>query len=104
MSGSRDSTARVWSRDAPHMLSFCPRHEHHLPDPSILTKDLRLKQDGWLIGVNNRLILWIPPEYRGRLMWPGMQRVISTIPHVSLDFSRFVHGMEWWRCYEPGNS
>ncbi|EIM79393.1 WD40 repeat-like protein, partial [Stereum hirsutum FP-91666 SS1] len=102
VSGSDDKTIHIWDTQIPHFLSFCPHQDHHLPERDLWTKEIRLGSDGWLIAPSTQeLILWIPPEYRKCLMWPRMRVVISTTPHISLNFQHFAHGANWAKCYAP---
>ena len=61
---------------------------------------VRLNDDGWLVaGPDQKLLLWIPPEYRHKLMFPRCQLLISNGQPVSIDLSQFVHGTSWTECF-----
>ncbi|OCH89025.1 WD40 repeat-like protein, partial [Obba rivulosa] len=55
---------------------------------------------GWIRGPREELVLWVPDEYRSTLWWPRSTLIIGR-SRVSYDMSRFVHGMEWVKCYTP---
>ncbi|KAH9942674.1 hypothetical protein B0H21DRAFT_696253, partial [Amylocystis lapponica] len=55
-------------------------------------------QNGWILGENQELLLWIPPMYRKGL-WSPRTKVIIGIPSTKLDFSHFVHGTSWVKCH-----
>jgi hypothetical protein len=60
-----------------------------------------LSDSGWLYtGPDEKLLLWIPPEYRDHLSWPQMKKVIGH-PVVHLDLSNLAHGVSWHKCFNP---
>ncbi|KIJ28371.1 hypothetical protein M422DRAFT_270371 [Sphaerobolus stellatus SS14] len=61
-----------------------------------------MNKEGWIIGPENRLLLWIPLSYRKGLIWNCGLGTFG-IPNVELDLSDFAHGKEWTKCYK-GNS
>jgi len=78
---------------------------HSVPHPHRSLKEveaihLRLdKESGWLLaGPDEKLLLWIPLEYRDQLWWPGTKQVIGA-PTIHLDLSKFQHGENWHKCY-----
>ena len=82
-------------------LSFCPWHpEHHLTHTHLPLQGVHLNTDGWLYGTDSSLLLWIPPDYQSRLMFPHMQILISKHTPISLDLSNFVHGKDWVKCFK----
>ena len=57
------------------------------------------KYDGsWIIGPGNERLLWAPD------LPPPPQRGLkyTTFIDRKFDFSRFVHGEEWVKCYSEG--
>ncbi|KAH9829364.1 WD40-repeat-containing domain protein [Rhodofomes roseus] len=60
--------------------------------------EFNMTEDGWIIGPQKELFLWVPPEYRAGLYWPRMVAVMGVHP-VRLDFSRFAHGSTWTECW-----
>ncbi|OCH85349.1 hypothetical protein OBBRIDRAFT_740045, partial [Obba rivulosa] len=55
---------------------------------------------GWIKGPRAGLVLWVPEEYLSGLWWPPNTLVIGR-SRVTCDLSRFVHYMEWTKCYTP---
>ena len=59
-------------------------------------------RDGWILGPNDELLLWVPPANRSDLLTPSSRSRIMGVAHpTELDFSNFKCGMEWMRCREP---
>ncbi|PSR83714.1 hypothetical protein PHLCEN_2v5646 [Hermanssonia centrifuga] len=58
------------------------------------------EQDGWVTSPSrHRLLFWVPPDFRDRLLMPGQQLVLGVEP-LELDVSQFVHGSDWAKCYQ----
>jgi hypothetical protein len=68
--------------------------QHVLARPRI--SGLRGLWDGWVVGPNDELLLWIPPDLH-LLWWP---RTLMTIPssYTVLNLSDFKHGPNWTEC------
>jgi len=58
------------------------------------------KYNGWTTGPNGELIFWVPSEYRSHSMLPPCTLLIGE-SKVSFDLTRFVHGVEWTKCWSP---
>lgn len=54
----------------------------------------------WIVGPNRERLLWIPEDFARGLDPPGSTHVIRP-KRRKLDFSRFVHGEDWVKCYQP---
>jgi hypothetical protein len=105
-----------------HVISFAfsPNSAHILPDASTLLDvdakgldschqtfansiHVSLKDSGWLVvGPDEKLLLWIPPEYRKHLFWPQMKLVMGHHT-IHLDFSNFAHGDHWYKCFNSSH-
>ncbi|KAK7034967.1 WD40 repeat-like protein [Favolaschia claudopus] len=58
--------------------------------------------DGWIRNSASDMILWVPPWLRDQTCLPWNSCVIgSRVCH--LDWSQFVHGSEWMKCFTPPN-
>ncbi|KAG1736948.1 WD40-repeat-containing domain protein [Suillus occidentalis] len=57
-----------------------------------------LREDGWMVGPNDRLLFWIPPASRNPFYNPWTALVLPRAPE--LDLSRMAHGTRWKHCYE----
>ncbi len=61
---------------------------------------ISVSRDGWVTSPSgDRLLFWVPPEFRERLLMPGQQLLLGVEP-LELDLSRFVHGPDWMNCYQ----
>ena len=60
-----------------------------------------LQNDGWIVGPNKKLLLWIPFSYRSSFHYTPWVRLIIPRGTPELDLSRMAHGSAWYRCYLP---
>ena len=129
VSGSYDSTIRVWDAQTcvqlchpPHesptehtmsvsSIHFSSSSAHALQDPqgnfvdvSIIGEDCRnlvyLEDDGWIVGPNRRLLLWVPPQYKSFYFYTPWANMIIPRGGPELDLSKMVHGPTWHKCYK----
>jgi len=57
----------------------------------------KINDEGWILGSNDELLIWIPPVHRQNLHRPSNIWVVGE--HVTLlDFSTFVRGHDWSTC------
>ncbi|KAG1855060.1 hypothetical protein C8R48DRAFT_638779 [Suillus tomentosus] len=56
-------------------------------------------EEGWVIGPEGRLLLWIPLNFHSAVYAPGNTLVIANNA-LQLDLSRVAHGTSWHRCRE----
>ena len=62
-------------------------------------------RDGWILGPNGELLLWVPPMNRTDLLHPHSRSRILGVPSpTELDFSNFKCGTEWTQCWEPADT
>ena len=62
-----------------------------------------LQDDGWIVGPNKELLLWIPSSYHSPFHYTSQRRqYIPGIP--KLDLRRMAHGSAWCKCYLPSNT
>ncbi|KAI0337519.1 WD40 repeat-like protein [Trametopsis cervina] len=54
---------------------------------------------GYILGPNDELLFWFPPEYRMGLWRPSTRWVAGT-RSLHLDLSHFVHGDHWRECWD----
>ncbi|KAG6328650.1 hypothetical protein ID866_10440 [Astraeus odoratus] len=91
-----------------HMIRFSSTPSHSLPDShqlvcstSAVTGDWRdavtLREDGWIVGPNDRLLLWVPKPHREWLYYPRNTLVFPR-GHFELDLSNMAHGKSWQLC------
>ncbi|KIM21690.1 hypothetical protein M408DRAFT_29334 [Serendipita vermifera MAFF 305830] len=67
---------------------------------STITDTFTVKQDGWILGPQSELLLWVPPTLRKGLYGPRSTLVIGRCVKTPINFEYFVHGDEWTRCGE----
>ncbi|KAJ7314169.1 hypothetical protein DFH08DRAFT_432364 [Mycena albidolilacea] len=69
------------------------------PNTSHISSSVTIRKDGWLVGPNGELLLWIPHHLIPRLPQHRLLGFLSSRgPMISFDTSRFFHGDEWTRC------
>ncbi|KAG6333113.1 hypothetical protein ID866_5979 [Astraeus odoratus] len=62
-------------------------------------KDLiAVSLDGWIIGPEGQLLIWVPKSVYDRLYYPWNSLVIPK-SHLELDLSQMLHGDTWQLCY-----
>ncbi|KZT20044.1 hypothetical protein NEOLEDRAFT_1076547 [Neolentinus lepideus HHB14362 ss-1] len=66
----------------------------------LLTDSSVLSETGWILGLNQELLFWVPPIHRRGLFRPSNVAVISQLP-TKLNFATFVHGKHWAECHNP---
>ena len=128
VSGSDDDNIQIWQVErnvevnhylgehTQHLISFPPIYTpssilsyiHNAKDTatiSMVDKDcqvlghgLHLKKNGWIIGQNGELLLWVPPSYHPFTWYtPWTNLIISC--HPKLDLCRMTHGSAWAECF-----
>ncbi|KAG1827447.1 WD40-repeat-containing domain protein [Suillus subaureus] len=113
VSGSADKTIRVWDLEfliqhqyfeAP-VICFSPDLTHALHSTSSFIQDSNTpapsgpNEEGWVVGPEGRLLLWIPPVFHPVTYAQGNVLVIPNNA-LQLDLSRVVHGTSWHMCRE----
>ncbi|KAI0341545.1 WD40 repeat-like protein [Trametopsis cervina] len=53
---------------------------------------------GYMLGPEDELLFWVPPDYRVGL-WRPSNLWVAGEHSLHLDFSHFVHGEQWTRCH-----
>ncbi|CCA76882.1 related to WD40-repeat protein (notchless protein) [Serendipita indica DSM 11827] len=91
VSGSNDKTVRVWN-----VAYLNEPLTNGLPSCSCSIDDR-----GWLSTPWGDPLFWIPPQFRTGFERPGV-RIIGQCERLTVDTSRFVHGLEWTRVAECG--
>jgi WD40 repeat protein len=113
VSHSNEGTIRVWDLEsltrskfleAPAIL-FSSNPTHTLCSASSFLQDLHSSgslipnKEGWIIGPNGRLLLWIPAPLYPVVHGPCNTLVIPA-NGLQLDLSHFAHGRSWHKCRE----
>ena len=75
-SGSQDGSIRIWT----------------IPNEGA---EWYMKEDGWIVGKNKELLIWIPNELRRTVIMPNCSLVINCPFKTKLDFSRHFEGKNW---------
>ena len=63
---------------------------------------IQVREDGWIVGPHDRLLLWVPPMYLPGLYGPRTKCLIG-IATMELDLSNFAHGPLWESCKDKEN-
>jgi WD40 repeat protein len=127
VSGSADRTIRIWDAEADQRVSgpalsvqlTCPPAEKNIAlsrktdseRSSTLHHGFSLDHSngGWAIsrhstdsatGSKAPLLFWVPPHNR-RGICSSETIIIMETPLNRIDFSRFIHGSSWAKCYLP---
>ncbi|ETW77107.1 hypothetical protein HETIRDRAFT_441691 [Heterobasidion irregulare TC 32-1] len=88
-------------------ITFSSQAEHalrHVDDifPSAPADGSRasitLRDDGWVVGLSDKLLFWLPFDLRAKIRLPRML-LRCGVDMTELDLSRFIHGPSWSECY-----
>ncbi|KAF8879999.1 quinon protein alcohol dehydrogenase-like superfamily [Gymnopilus junonius] len=88
VSGSRDGTVRLWD------ISKSGEEDKKEVD---FTDDCVMSTDGWIMGSNGELLVWVPDLNRECLHRPSTMWIAGG-HETRLDLARFVHGPDWAAC------
>ena len=92
-------------------INFSPSRPHALQHPQSLFIDslsdvkedlflwVHLQRDGWVVGPNGKLVLWVPPSYHPVFRYSPWTNLIIPRGVTELDLSRMKHGPAWHECY-----
>lgn len=94
VSGGRDSIIRVWDVSDLGDENGKKVMTEGLPE----FRDDSEIIDGWAHGPNGELLFWVPSWNREGLARPRNTVVMGKGAN-KLDFTRWVHGEDWWKCY-----
>ena len=131
VSGSEDTTIQVWdaqtggqvenalTKAIPNSLSsiltpvhFSSSAVHALHNAQSLFVDMfningdcrdmvHLQNDGWIVGPNRQLLLWVPPSYQKLFLYTPWTHLVIPRGNPKLDLSKMAHGPAWHKCYTP---
>jgi len=62
---------------------------------------IHLQNDGWIVGPNGKLLLWVPPSYHKLFHYTPWTQLVIPSGSPELDLSKMAHGPAWHRCYTP---
>ena len=66
-----------------------------------MPKDLiHFQSDGWIVGPNRQLLLWVPPSYH-KFLSTSQTHLVIPRGHPEIDLSTMSHGPAWHKCYTP---
>ena len=75
-SGSSDGSIRIWT----------------IPKGEV---DWHMKEDGWIVGRDEELLIWIPSDLRYSIIMPTCPLTINCSFETKLDFSGHFEGRSW---------
>ncbi|KIM20243.1 hypothetical protein M408DRAFT_308850 [Serendipita vermifera MAFF 305830] len=90
------STPLTTSSAYPHKATVIPSKS-----VSSIVENFHIEPDGWILGPQSELLLWVPPTLRVGLYRSRNKLIIGRCIKTWIDFDLFVHGNEWARCEEP---
>ncbi|KJA17635.1 hypothetical protein HYPSUDRAFT_205985 [Hypholoma sublateritium FD-334 SS-4] len=117
VSSSRDKTARTWDVTVRPTLTVAPEINfslkpcHALQNAGTLFQNpddvgdwrdaVEVRQDGWIVGPQGRLILHVPTMHLPGIIRLRTKRFIL-VDATELDLSSFAHGPSWQACRSSG--
>ena len=57
------------------------------------------QSDGWIVGPNGKLLIWIPFCYHSFFHQSSRRHLVIPRDSIELDLSRMSHGPAWHECY-----
>ncbi|KAL4071517.1 quinon protein alcohol dehydrogenase-like superfamily [Scleroderma yunnanense] len=60
---------------------------------------VQLEEDGWIVGPNGRLLLWLPSIYHSLFLYSPLITLVIPRGSPELDLSKMVHGPSWHECF-----
>jgi len=96
---SYDMTVRLW--DLEKSKALASKRDRN----ALSSLALARYEHGWLVSHTSDLLLWVPPEYRGRLEIGGHSRVIATHRVAVTASDDVLHqGELWTQCWRGHSS
>ncbi|KAG8789170.1 hypothetical protein FRC12_013789 [Ceratobasidium sp. 428] len=120
-SGSSDNTVRIWDAGVKPPADSRLHNPESSPSPvfsrgasltpvtaglgdppgTIIAKDWRLDEDGWVVDANELRLVWIPAGVRAQLVYhPTRYIIFPTSTEAYLDLSHAKLGEDWVRCFD----
>ncbi|KAF8705852.1 WD domain, G-beta repeat, partial [Rhizoctonia solani] len=88
ISGSADGTVRVWN------IGTAIKMKEQMASNWVVN------EDGWVIGAESELVLWLPPDLAARFVISPCSLVIHERGPVVADLVKVVYGNSWENCYD----
>lgn len=88
---------RIWNTRALAKMD----QDRLLTSNSLNLSTWNLDSDGWVRGVHDELLLWVPPDLRPTLITPLKLAILNVEFSTELDFSYSAHGEYWHECFDP---
>ena len=60
---------------------------------------VHFQDDGWIVGPNGKLLLWVPFPYHSFFKYTPQTKLIIPRGFTGLDLSKMCHGSIWQQCY-----
>lgn len=110
-SGGADKKVYVCDIHMDHRTVSPESIQRQLGDKKISTVDKdgafndssELSEDGWMRGQHDEKLFWVPEHCRKGFYWPRTRGVLGA-QGTAVDLSKFVHGTEWTKCWQPSSS
>ncbi|EJC99732.1 WD40 repeat-like protein [Fomitiporia mediterranea MF3/22] len=109
VSCSFDTTIRIWEITGKEDDSLTTRSLQgnvvpscsHIQDVDDGLASWALADNGWVLGPQGELLLWLPPDIRPTLWRPQNTAVFSCEFSTNLNFKDVAHGWCWHECFNP---
>ncbi|EJC99716.1 WD40 repeat-like protein [Fomitiporia mediterranea MF3/22] len=109
VSCSLDATIRIWAVPGKETVSSITGElPYNAVTSSSSIEDINegftswtLSSDGWVLGVQDELLLWLPPDIRPTLWRPQNTAVFSCDFSTKLNFKNVAYGLHWQECFNP---
>ncbi|EJC99864.1 WD40 repeat-like protein [Fomitiporia mediterranea MF3/22] len=109
VSCSFDATIRIWTVPCKEGYSLTTRSLHgkavascpNIQDVDDGFASWTLTDNGWVLGFQGELLLWLPPDIRPTLWRPQNTAVFSCEFSTKLKFKGVAHGKRWQECFNP---
>ncbi|KAJ6590132.1 hypothetical protein DFH09DRAFT_1425797 [Mycena vulgaris] len=101
ISSSKDYTLNMWDMSQHYTMDHTPSNLPITilqPETNCLSPALTLQPDGWLVGPNAELLLWIPNQLISRLPRKFLLGICGGPPLIIFETKTFHHGEQWTRC------
>ena len=91
-----------FSSSAAHALHDAQSLFINMSNVNVDYRDLiHLQNDGWIVGPNGKLLLWVPSSYHKLFFYTPWTHLVIPRGIPELDLSKMAHGPAWHRCYTP---
>ncbi|KIM23640.1 hypothetical protein M408DRAFT_77168, partial [Serendipita vermifera MAFF 305830] len=99
VSGIEDKESSAWDGEPAVISAGSFEKPVNLVDSEVFSPDGAV--DGWILGPDSELLLWVPPAVQRGLLQSSNPSIIRDYLAAKLNLHNFVHGKAWTRCKDP---